>query len=148
MMQCLPPIDCSARRTADGLTGPSEQNRNETPRSSPVGGVVRVLGQHPSLLKLSMTVSTITSAVKRPCTKHGPARHNVATEVTSRWPSDRVIATIPSTMQARRRVVFACGVLGRAGKNGLVRSGRLQPNAGGDEESLVEEPSEHPDARQ
>ena len=75
-------------------------------------------------------------------------RQNVAIEVISRSPSTRVIATIPWTVQARRRVVLAGGVLGRACKSGLIPRGRFQPNAWDDEELLVEETSGQPDACQ
>ena len=57
-------------------------------------------------------------------------------------------ATIPWTVQARRCVVLAGGVLGRAGKTGLIPRGRFQPNAWDNEDLLVEETSGQPDVCQ
>jgi hypothetical protein len=54
-------------------------------------------------------------------------RHTYATLALTH---DKVpIHTLAKQMQARRCVVLAGGVLGRAGKSGLIPRGRFQPNA-------------------
>jgi hypothetical protein len=69
---------------------------------------------------------------------------NAAIEVISRSPGTRVIATIPRTVQARRCVVLAGGVLGRAGKSGLIPRVASNPTHGMMKNCLSKRPQDSP----